>query len=136
MRIAIIGATGLVGGVMLKVLEERNVQVDELFPVGSEASIGKTVVFKGKPVKVLGVAQVVSLKPDVALFSAGGNVSKQWAPKFAAVGTIVIDNSSAWRMDADKKLVVPEVNGNLLSEEDRIIANPNCSTIQLVMVLK
>lgn len=121
---------------MLKVLEERKIQVDELFPVGSESSIGKTVTFHGKPVKVLGVAQVVSLKPDVALFSAGGSVSKEWAPKFAAVGTRVIDNSSAWRMDADKKLVVPEVNGDVLVDEDRIIANPNCSTIQLVMVLK
>ena len=136
MRIAVIGATGLVGSVMLKVLEERNIQIDELLPVGSERSIGKTVEFKGKSVPVLGVAQVVALRPDIALFSAGGTVSKEWAPKFAAMGTTVIDNSSAWRMDADKKLVVPEVNGGVLSDEDRIIANPNCSTIQLVMVLK
>ena len=136
MRIAVIGATGLVGSVMLKVLEERELQVDELFPVGSEASIGKKVKFRGKDVSVLGVAQVVSLKPDVALFSAGADVSREWAPKFVAVGTKVIDNSSAWRMDADKKLVVPEVNGHVLTRDDRIIANPNCSTIQLVMVLK
>lgn len=136
MRIAVIGATGLVGSVMLKVLEERNIQIDELLPAGSERSIGKTVSFKGKDVVVLGVAQVVALRPDIALFSAGGGVSKEWAPKFAAVGTTVIDNSSAWRMDADKKLVVPEVNGSVLSDEDKIIANPNCSTIQLVMVLK
>ena len=136
MRIAVIGATGMVGSAMLKVLEERDVQVDALFPVGSAASIGKKVKFRGKDFSVLGVAQVVSLKPDVALFSAGADVSREWAPKFAAVGTKVIDNSSAWRMDADKKLVVPEVNGHVLTRDDRIIANPNCSTIQLVMVLK
>ena len=136
MRIAVIGATGLVGSVMLKVLEDRNVEVDELLPAASEQSIGKTVTFRESEIPVLGVAQVLSLKPDVALFSAGGAVSKLWAPKFAEAGTTVIDNSSAWRMDPDKKLVVPEVNGDVLEDEDRIIANPNCSTIQLVMVLK
>lgn len=120
---------------MLKVLEERDIPVDTLYPVGSEKSIGKTVRFKNTEITVLDIAQVVAMKPDVAIFSAGGEVSKTWAPKFATVGTKVIDNSSAWRMDPDKKLIVPEVNGDSLTDGDMIIANPNCSTIQLVMVL-
>lgn len=135
MRIAIIGATGMVGQVMLKVLAERNFPVSELLPVASERSVGKIISFKGKEYTVMGLAQAVEQKPEIALFSAGGNTSLVWAPKFAEAGTIVIDNSSAWRMDPAKKLVVPEINASELTSEDRIIANPNCSTIQMVMAL-
>jgi len=135
MRIAVCGATGLVGGVMMKVLEERNLPITEFLPVASDKSIGKEVTFKGKTYKVIGMKEAVSLKPAIALFSAGGSTSLEWAPKFAEVGTIVIDNSSAWRMDPTKKLVVPEINANTLTKEDKIIANPNCSTIQMVVAL-
>jgi aspartate-semialdehyde dehydrogenase len=135
MKVAVVGATGLVGGMMLKVLEERNFPVTELIPVASEKSVGKEVVFKNAKFKVCGMAEAVKMRPDVALFSAGGNTSLEWAPKFAEVGTTVIDNSSAWRMDPEKKLVVPEINGDVLAAADKIIANPNCSTIQMVMVL-
>ncbi|MCC6760283.1 MAG: aspartate-semialdehyde dehydrogenase [Chitinophagaceae bacterium] len=136
MKVAVVGSTGLVGTKMLQVLEQRNFPVTELIPVASEKSIGKEVVFKGKAYKVVGFADAIAAKPDVALFSAGGSTSLQLAPQFAAAGITVIDNSSAWRMDATKKLVVPEVNGNVLTAEDKIIANPNCSTIQMVLVLK
>jgi len=135
MKVAVVGATGMVGQVMLKVLEERNLPVTELIPVASEKSVGKKVVFKGKEYSVVNMQEAIDKKPQIALFSAGGETSKQFAPKFAEVGTTVIDNSSAWRMDADKKLIVPEINANILTKEDKIIANPNCSTIQLVMVL-
>ena len=135
MKVAVVGATGMVGAVMLKVLEQRKFPVTELVPVASEKSAGKQVVFKGKSYKVVTLQQAVHLKPALALFSAGGEVSLEWAPKFAAVGTKVVDNSSAWRMDPAKKLVVPEINGAVLEKNDRIIANPNCSTIQLVMAL-
>lgn len=135
MKVAIVGATGMVGEVMLKVLEERQFPLTELIPVASEKSIGKTISFKGKDYKVIGLADAVALRPDIALFSAGGNTSLEWAPKFAEVGTTVIDNSSAWRMDLDKKLIVPEINAAQLTKTDKIIANPNCSTIQMVMVL-
>ena len=135
MKVAVVGATGMVGNVMLQVLEERNFPVTELIPVASEKSIGQTIVFKGKEYKVIGLAQAVSLKPDIALFSAGGSVSTEWAPKFAQVGTIVVDNSSAWRMDPTKKLVIPEINADVLTKEDKIIANPNCSTIQMRVAL-
>ncbi|HEX7366556.1 MAG TPA: aspartate-semialdehyde dehydrogenase [Pelobium sp.] len=136
MKVAVVGATGLVGTVMLKVLAERNFPVTELIPVASEKSKGKEIDFKGKKYKVVTVDEAIAMKPDVALFSAGGDTSKEQAPKFAAVGTTVIDNSSAWRMDPSKKLVVPEVNANVLTSEDKIIANPNCSTIQMVVALK
>ena len=135
MKVAVVGATGLVGGVMLKVLEERNFPVDELLAVASDKSEGKTVRFRGKEHKVVTMAHALAAAPDLALFSAGGSTSLEWAPRFAEVGTTVIDNSSAWRMYPDKKLVVPEINGHLLTAEDKIIANPNCSTIQLVMAL-
>lgn len=135
MKVAVVGATGMVGNVMLQVLEERNFPITELIPVASEKSIGQTIVFKGKEYKVIGLAQAVSLKPDIALFSAGGSVSTEWAPKFAQVGTIVVDNSSAWRMDPTKKLVIPEINADVLTKEDKIIANPNCSTIQMLVAL-
>lgn len=135
MKIAVVGATGMVGEVMLKVLEERQFPVKELIPVASEKSVGKQVLFKGKSYTVVNLSEAVSLKPDIALFSAGGNTSLEWAPKFAAIGTTVIDNSSAWRMDQDKKLIVPEINAHNLTKADKIIANPNCSTIQMVMVL-
>ena len=135
MKIAVVGATGLVGQEMLRVIEQRNVQFDELLLVASERSVGKEITFKGKTYKVIGLADAVEQKPDIALFSAGGSTSLEWAPKFAENGTIVIDNSSAWRMDPTKKLVVPEVNGEVLRIDDRIIANPNCSTIQMVLVL-
>jgi aspartate-semialdehyde dehydrogenase len=133
MKVAVVGSTGMVGGVMLKVLEERlGDQVDQLLPVASASSIGKTVSFLGKDIAVIGMAEAVQTKPDIALFSAGGGTSLEWAPKFAAAGTIVIDNSSAWRMDETKLLVVPEINGKLLASTDfskgGIIANPNCST--------
>lgn len=136
MNVAVVGATGMVGQVMLKVLEERNFPVTNLYPVASEKSVGKEIVFNKTPYKVIGLEKAVELAPDIALFSAGGDTSLEWAPKFAAAGTIVIDNSSAWRMDPLKKLVVPEINANAITPEDKIIANPNCSTIQLVMALK
>ena len=135
MKLAVVGATGMVGNVMLKVLEERNFPYDELLLVASERSVGKTIEFKGIPHKVIGLQTAVEEKPDIALFSAGGSTSAEWAPKFAEVGTTVIDNSSAWRMDPNKKLVVPEINANLLVSNDKIIANPNCSTIQMVLTL-
>src|SRR5262245_36429132 len=135
MKVAVCGATGLVGGVMLKVLEERHFPVDELLPVASDSSAGRTVRFRGKGIPVITMAEAVKARPDIALFSAGGATSLEWAPRFAEVGCTVIDNSSAWRMHADKKLVVPEVNGHVLEAGDRIIANPNCSTIQMVMAL-
>lgn len=135
MKIAVVGATGMVGEVMLKVLEERNFPYDELLLVASEKSVGKEIFYKGKNHSVIGMKEAVSQKPDIALFSAGGAISREWAPKFAEVGTTVIDNSSAWRMEADIKLIVPEINAHLLTPEDKIIANPNCSTIQLVMAL-
>jgi len=135
MRIAVVGATGMVGNVMLNTLDERNFPVTELIPVASERSVGKKILFKGNEYTVVGLQTAVDMQPDIALFSAGGGTSLEWAPKFAEVGTTVVDNSSAWRMDADKKLVVPEINANSLTEDDKIIANPNCSTIQLVMTL-
>ncbi len=135
MKIAVVGATGLVGGVMLKVLAERNFPVSELIPVASEKSVGKEIMFKGKAYRICSMEEAIAAKPAIALFSAGGNTSLEWAPKFAAVGTVVIDNSSAWRMDPTKKLVVPEINGQQLNSSDKIIANPNCSTIQMVMAL-
>ncbi|MEM6380282.1 MAG: aspartate-semialdehyde dehydrogenase [Bacteroidota bacterium] len=135
MKVAVVGVTGLVGNVMCRVLEERNFPVSEFIPVASARSVGKQVEFKGKQYSVIGMEDAIAARPDIALFSAGGGTSLEWAPKFAAVGTIVIDNSSAWRMDPEKKLVVPEVNATELAEEDRIIANPNCSTIQMVVAL-
>ena len=135
MRIAIVGATGLVGQVMLEVLSERNFPITELLPVASGKSVGKEISFKNKNYKVVSIEKAVAKKPDIAIFSAGSQTSLDWAPKFAAAGTTVIDNSSAWRMDSTKKLIVPEINAQELTENDKIIANPNCSTIQLVMVL-
>jgi aspartate-semialdehyde dehydrogenase len=136
MKVAVVGATGLVGGTMLRTLEERNFPVTELIPVASEQSKGKKISFKGKEYTVVTLPEAVAIKPDIALFSAGGSTSLEWAEAFAAAGTYVIDNSSAWRMHPDKKLVVPEVNAHVLTKEDRVIANPNCSTIQMVVVLK
>lgn len=136
MKVAVVGATGLVGSKMLQVLTERNFPVTELIPVASEKSVGKEVTFKGKAWKVVSADTAISMQPNVAIFSAGGGTSLEWAPKFAAAGITVIDNSSAWRMDPTKKLVVPEVNGDAITQEDKIIANPNCSTIQMVLVLK
>lgn len=135
MKIAVVGATGMVGEVMLKVLEERNFPITELIPVASSKSIGKEILFKGESYKIIGLEDAISLKPDVALFSAGSDTSLEWSPKFAEIGTTVIDNSSAWRMDSDKPLIVPEINAHQLTKQDKIIANPNCSTIQMVMVL-
>jgi len=135
MKVAVVGATGLVGTVMCEVLEERNFPVAEFLPVASERSVGKEIMFRDKPYKIVGMAEAVAAQADIALFSAGGSVSKEWAPQFAARGTTVVDNSSAWRMNPQKKLVVPEVNGTILTAEDKIIANPNCSTIQLVVAL-
>lgn len=135
MKIAVVGATGMVGQVMLKVLEERNFPVTELIPVASEKSVGKKISFKGNEYSIVSMQTAIDMKPEIALFSAGGNTSLEFAPKFAEVGTTVIDNSSAFRMMEDKKLVVPEINASELSKNDKIIANPNCSTIQLVMVL-
>jgi aspartate-semialdehyde dehydrogenase len=135
MRVAVVGATGMVGEIMLQVLAERNFPVTELIPVASEKSVGKEIEWKGNTYKVVGLQTAVDMKPEIALFSAGGETSLEWAPKFAAAGTTVIDNSSAWRMDETKKLVVPEINANILTKEDKIIANPNCSTIQMVMAL-
>ena len=135
MKIAVVGATGMVGTVMLEVLEERNLPITELIPVASARSAGKKLAYKGKEYTVVTLEDALKMKPDVALFSAGGDTSLEWAPKFAEVGTTVIDNSSAWRMDPTKKLVVPEINGDVLTVDDKIIANPNCSTIQLVAAL-
>jgi aspartate-semialdehyde dehydrogenase len=135
MKIALVGATGMVGNVILQVLAERNFNITELIPVASERSVGKKISFKNKEFTIVSLQDAVNKQPDIALFSAGGDTSLQWAPKFAAVGTTVIDNSSAWRMDPEKKLVVPEINGDVLTATDKIIANPNCSTIQLVMAL-
>ncbi len=136
MKVAVVGATGLVGTKMLQVLAERNFPVTELIPVASARSVGKEVSFKGKSFKIVGMEEGIAAKPAVAIFSAGGSTSLEWAPKFAAAGIRVIDNSSAWRMDPTKKLVVPEVNANVLTAEDLIIANPNCSTIQMVVALQ
>ena len=135
MKIAVVGATGMVGEVMLKVLAERNFPITELIPVASEKSVGKEIEFKGKKYKVVGMQTAVEMKPTIAVFSAGGETSLEWAPKFAEAGTTVIDNSSAWRMDPSKKLIVPEINASELTKEDKIIANPNCSTIQMVLAL-
>ncbi len=135
MKVAVVGATGLVGTKMLQVLEERNFPVKELIPVESERSVGKEVEFKGKKVKVVGMNDAIAAKPAMAIFSAGGGTSLEWAPKFAEAGITVIDNSSAWRMDSTKPLVVPEINADILTKEDKIIANPNCSTIQMVVAL-
>ena len=135
MKIAVVGATGMVGQVMLKVLEERNFPVTELIPVASEKSVGKKISFKGNEYSIVSMQTAIDMKPEIALFSAGGNTSLEFAPKFAEAGTTVIDNSSAFRMMEDKKLVVPEINATELTKDDKIIANPNCSTIQLVMVL-
>ena len=135
MKVAVVGATGMVGEIMLTVLDESNFPLEELLLVASERSVGKKLVYKGKSYEVIGLETAVAARPDIALFSAGGDTSLEWAPKFAAVGTTVIDNSSAWRMDQSKKLIVPEINGSLLTKEDKIIANPNCSTIQMVMAL-
>ncbi|RAR71752.1 aspartate-semialdehyde dehydrogenase [Flavobacterium aciduliphilum] len=135
MKVAVVGATGMVGEVMLQVLAERNFPVTTLIPVASEKTVGKEIEFNGTTYKVVGLQTAVDMRPDIALFSAGGQTSLDWAPKFAAVGTTVIDNSSAWRMDPTKKLIVPEINASELTKDDKIIANPNCSTIQMVMVL-
>lgn len=135
MKVAVVGATGLVGGEILEVLAERNFPVTELIPVASERSVGSKVKFKGKEYTVTGMQDAINQKPDVAIFSAGGSTSLEWAPKFAEAGITVIDNSSAWRMDPTKKLIVPEINANELGKDDKIIANPNCSTIQMVVAL-
>ncbi|MBU2975121.1 aspartate-semialdehyde dehydrogenase [Zobellia sp. B3R18] len=135
MKVAVVGATGMVGEVMLKVLSERNFPITELLLVASERSVGKKLSYKDKEYTIIGLADAVAAKPDIAIFSAGGDTSLEWAPKFAEAGTTVVDNSSAWRMDPTKKLVVPEINAGELTKEDKIIANPNCSTIQLVMAL-
>lgn len=136
MKVAVVGVTGLVGSTMLRILEERNFPVSELIPVASERSVGQTLEFKGKAYTILSVDEALAKKPAVALFSAGGSVSLELAPRFAAIGCYVVDNSSAFRMHADKKLIVPEVNGHVLTKDDLIIANPNCSTIQMVMILQ
>jgi aspartate-semialdehyde dehydrogenase len=135
MKVAVVGATGLVGGEMLKVLEERDFPVSELIPVASERSVGKQIDWKGKQYTVHSMQQAIDARPAIAIFSAGGSTSLEWAPKFAEVGTVVIDNSSAWRMNPANKLVVPEVNAHVLTAEDKVIANPNCSTIQMVVAL-
>ena len=135
MKLAVVGATGMVGTIMIRVLEERNFPVSEILLVASEKSIGNELYFNGKTIKVIGLKDALFKKPEIAIFSAGSTISLEWAPKFAEVGTTVIDNSSAWRMDISKKLVVPEINASTLTANDKIIANPNCSTIQLVMVL-
>jgi aspartate-semialdehyde dehydrogenase len=135
MRIAVVGATGLVGGEVLEVLDELNLEVTELYPVASARSVGKKISFKGKEYEVIGLETAIEVKPDIAIFSAGGDTSKEWAPKFAEAGITVIDNSSAWRMDPTKPLVVPEINAKILTKDDKIIANPNCSTIQMVLPL-
>jgi aspartate-semialdehyde dehydrogenase len=135
MKTAVVGATGMVGRTMMKVLEERNFPVSQLIPAASEKSVGKEVMFKGKPVKVVSVKDAVDAKPEFAIFSAGASTSREWAPAFAKNGTVVIDNSSAWRMDKNVPLIVPEINSHVLRKGDKIIANPNCSTIQMVMAL-
>ena len=135
MKTAVVGATGMVGRTMMKILEERNFPVSQLIPAASEKSVGKELIFKGKPVKVVSVMEAVEAKPEFAIFSAGASTSKEWAPLFAGNGTVVIDNSSAWRMDKNVPLIVPEINSHVLKKGDRIIANPNCSTIQMVMAL-
>ena len=135
MKIAVVGATGLVGRIILQLLEERNFPVDDLFPVASKNSLGESITFKGKDYSVVSVEEAVKLIPDIALFSAGRSISLEWAPKFAESGSKVIDNSSAWRMDPHKKLIVPEVNAASLKKDDMIIANPNCSTIQMVVAI-
>lgn len=135
MKVAVVGATGLVGSKMLQVLAERDFPLTELLPVASQKSVGKEIIYKGKAYKVMGMAEAVAARPDIAIFSAGGGTSLEWAPKFAEAGTTVVDNSSAWRMDPTKKLVVPEINADVLTKEDKIIANPNCSTIQMVLAL-
>jgi len=135
MKIAVVGATGMVGRTMIKILEERNFPVTQLIPAASIKSVGKEVIFKGKPVKVVSVMEAVEAKPHFAIFSAGGGTSKEWAPAFAENGTVVIDNSAAWRMEPGVPLVVPEINSHVIKSGDRIIANPNCSTIQMVMAL-
>jgi aspartate-semialdehyde dehydrogenase len=135
MRVAVVGATGMVGNVMLEVLKERNFPITELIPVASEKSVGKTITYADKSWTVVGLQTAVDMQPDLAIFSAGGETSLEWAPKFADKGTVVIDNSSAWRMDPTKQLVIPEINGDLIQATDKIIANPNCSTIQLLMTL-
>lgn len=135
MKVAVVGATGMVGRVMLKVLAERNFEISELIPVASARSVGSTIIYKEKEFTVVSMEDAVAAKPDLAIFSAGGGTSTEWAPKFAAVGCTVVDNSSAWRMDPDKALIVPEINADLLTEDHKIIANPNCSTIQMVMAL-
>jgi aspartate-semialdehyde dehydrogenase len=135
MKVAVVGATGMVGEVMLKVLAERNFPITELLLVASERSVGKKLIFKNKEYTVIGLAEAVAEKPQLAIFSAGGDTSLEWAPKFAEVGTTVVDNSSAWRMDPTKKLIVPEINAHELTKDDKIIANPNCSTIQMVLAL-
>lgn len=135
MKVALVGATGLVGKVMLDVLREMNTPVGTLIPVASEKSVGKELRFRNQALKIVSMEDAISQKPDIAIFSAGGSTSLKWAPEFAAVGCTVIDNSSAWRMDPDKKLIVPEINAHLLTKEDKIIANPNCSTIQMVVAL-
>lgn len=135
MKVAVVGATGMVGNVLLQVLHEQKFPITELIPVASEKSVGMQIEFEGSKYSVVSLETAVSMKPDVAIFSAGGETSLAWAPKFAEVGTTVIDNSSAWRMDPTKKLIIPEINGNLLTAEDKIIANPNCSTIQLLLAL-
>ena len=136
MKVAVVGATGMVGQVMLRVLEEEGLKISRLIPVASPKSIGKKILFREEEITIIGMEEALLEHPDIAIFSAGGEASVEWAPKFASCGTIVIDNSSAWRMDPSKKLIVPEINADILSKEDKIIANPNCSTIQLVLVLK
>jgi len=135
MKVAVVGATGMVGRMMLKVLEERNFPVDILYPAASERSVGKEIIFRGKPVKIVSVMEAVEAKPEVALFSAGASASKEWAPVFAQNGTVVIDNSSAWRMEPNIPLIIPEINFHAIGVSDKIIANPNCSTIQMLMAL-
>jgi aspartate-semialdehyde dehydrogenase len=135
MKVALVGATGLVGNIMLDVLEEMNFPVSQLIPVASEKSVGKVVSFRNRPETIVSMQDAIALKPAIAIFSAGGSTSLKWAPEFAAAGCTVIDNSSAWRMDPDKKLIVPEINAHLLTKTDKIIANPNCSTIQMVVAL-
>jgi len=135
MKVAIIGATGMVGSVLLKVLEERNFPISQFLPVASERSVGREIMYQGKMYKIVAMQEALAAQPDIAIFSAGGDTSMEWAPKFAEAGTTVIDNSSAWRMDVTKKLIVPEINASCLTKNDKIIANPNCSTIQMVMAL-
>ena len=135
MKLAVVGITGMVGQEMINVLEEMNFHIDEFVPVASERSIGKKIEYNGSKYEVIGIEDAVKLKPNIAIFSAGGSVSLEWAPKFAEVGTTVVDNSSAWRMDETKKLIIPEINGDILTKDDKIIANPNCSTIQMLMAL-